>query len=143
MFANLQTTNYNAATMLRRNTLVTEEVDGHEFTVGVRLRRIVDSSRKNAPDGTKLSATSMKDDIGWVVLYTRVEGTSEPTAIETVGVAGATIRPYVVDGTIYVDGCNEFDVYTMHGMKLGTRAALAPGVYVVKAASSTAMVVVK
>ena len=143
VFANLQTTNYNAATMLRRNTLVTEEVDGHEFTVGVRLRRIVDSSRKNAPDGTKLSATSMKDDIGWVALYTRAEGTSEPTAIETVGVAGATIRPYVVDGTIYVDGCNEFDVYTLHGTKLATRAALPSGVYVVKAASSTAMVVVK
>jgi hypothetical protein len=49
----------------------------------------------------------------------------------------------VVDGTIYVDGCNEFDVYTLHGTKLATRAALPSGVYVVKAAASTAMVVVK
>jgi hypothetical protein len=85
----------------------------------------------------------MKDDIGWAILYTRAEGTSEPTSIESVGVAGATIRPYVVDGTIYVDGCNEFDVYTLHGTKLATRAALPSGVYVVKAAASTAMVVVK
>lgn len=144
VFANLQTTNYNAATMLRRNAaLVTDEFDGKEFAVGVRLKRVTDSSRKTAPDGTKLSATSMKDDIGWVVLYTRAEGTSEPTSIETVGVAGATIRPYVVDGTIYVDGCSEFDVYTLHGTKLATRAALPSGVYVVKAATSTAMVVVK
>lgn len=144
VFANLQTTNYNAATMLRRNdALVTAEFDGKEFAVGARFKRITDSSRKNAPDGSKLSATSMKDDIGWVVLYTRAEGTSEPTSIESVGVAGATIRPYVVDGTIYVDGCNEFDVYTLHGTKLATRAALPSGVYVVKAAASTAMVVVK
>ena len=144
VFANLQTTNYNAATMLRRNdALVTAEFDGKEFAVGARFKRITDSSRKNAPDGSKLSATSMKDDIGWVVLYTRTEGTSEPTSIESVGVAGATIRPYVVDGTIYVDGCNEFDVYTLHGTKLATRAALPSGVYVVKAAASTAMVVVK
>ena len=144
VFANLQTTNYNAATMLRRNdALVTAEFDGKEFAVGARFKRITDSSRKNAPDGSKLSATSMKDDIGWVVLYTRAEGTSEPTSIESVGVAGATIRPYVVDGTIYVDGCNEFDVYTLHGTKLATRAALPSGVYVVKVAASTAMVVVK
>ena len=144
VFANLQTTNYNAATMLRRNdALVTAEFDGKEFAVGARFKRITDSSRKNAPDGSKLSATSMKDDIGWVVLYTRAEGTSEPTSIESVGVAGATIRPYVVDGTIYVDGCNEFDVYTLHGTKLATRAALPSGVYVVKAAASTAMVVIK
>ncbi len=144
VFANLQTTNYNAATMLRRNdALVTAEFDGKEFAVGARFKRITDSSRKNAPDGSKLSATSMKDDIGWVVLYTRAEGASEPTSIESVGVVGATIRPYVVDGTIYVDGCNEFDVYTLHGTKLTTRAALPSGVYVVKAAASTAMVVVK
>jgi hypothetical protein len=85
----------------------------------------------------------MKDDLGWVVLYTRTEGTSKPTSIEQVGVADATIRPYAVDGAIYVDGCDNFDVYTMHGVKLDSHTALAPGVYVVKAASSTAMVVVK
>ena len=143
VFANLQTSNYDAATMLRRQSNVTESENGVTYTVGARLRRVVDSSRKNASDGTKLSATSMKDEIGWVALYTRAEGTAEPTSIETVGVAGAAIRPYVVDGTIYVDGCNEFDVYTLHGTKLATRAALPSGVYVVKAATSTAMVVVK
>ena len=143
VFANLQTMNYDAATMVRRQSYLTETLNGVEYTIGARFRRVVDSSRKNASDGTKLSATSMKDDIGWVVLFTRAEGTSGPTAIEAVGVEGVSIRPYVVDNTIYVDGCNEFDVYTLHGTKLATRAALPSGVYVVKAASSTAMVVVK
>ena len=143
IFANLQTSNYDAATMVRRQSDLTDEIDGVSYTVGTRFRRVTDSSRKNAPDGTKLNATSMKDDLGWVVLYTRTEGTSKPTSIEQVGVADATIRPYAVDGTIYVDGCDNFDVYTMHGVKLDSHTALAPGVYVVKAASSTAMVVVK
>ena len=143
IFANLQTSNYDAATMVRRQSDLTDEIDGVSYTVGTRFRRVTDSSRKNAPDGTKLNATSMKDDLGWVVLYTRTEGTSKPTSIEQVGVADATIRPYAVDGTIYVDGCGNFDVYTMHGVKLDSHTALAPGVYVVKAASSTAMVVVK
>ena len=144
IFANLQTSNYDAATMLRRKaSTTTEVVDGVEYTIGAGFRRVVDSSRKNASDGTKLSATSMKDDLGWVVLYTRTEGASGPTAIKPVGTVDATIRPYVVGNTIYVDGCDQFDVYTMCGMKLASHIALAPGVYVVKAASSTAMVVVK
>ena len=96
-----------------------------------------------ASDGTKLSLSNMKDDLGWVVLYTRAEGTSEPTAIDEVEMCDAVLRPYAVDGVIYVDGCEDFDVYTLHGMKLAPHSTLLPGVYVVKVGSSTAMVVVK
>ena len=146
VFANLQSSNYDAATMVRRmNNLITEEVDGVEYTIGARLRRVNDTSRSNASDGTKLNASKMKDDLGWVVLYTRAEGTSGPTAIEHLEAADANapIRPYVVDNTIYVDGCEDFDVYTMHGVKMASAKALTAGVYVVKAGNATAMVVVK
>ena len=145
IFANLQTSNYDAATLLRRQgATLTEKYEGTSYTVGARFKRVVDSSRKNASDGTKLNISTMKDDLGWVVLYTRAEGTSEPTAIKDVEIADvAVLRPYAIDGTVYVDGCNDFDVYTLHGMKLASRSALLPGVYVVKAGSSTAMVVVK
>ncbi len=141
IFAALQTSNYDAATLVRRqSSTITEEVDGVEYTVGARFRRVVDSSRSNASDGTKLSATSMKDDLGWVVLYTRGDGLS----VEQMEAdAEAPLRPYVVDNTICVDGCEDFDVYTMHGIKLASANALAPGVYVVKAGNATAMVVVK
>ncbi len=141
IFACLQTSNYDAATLVRRqSSSITEEVDGVEYTVGARFRRVVDSSRSKASDGTKLSATSMKDDLGWVVLYTRGEGSS----VEQMEAdAEAPLRPYVVDNAIYVDGYDNFDVYTMHGIKLASANALAPGVYVVKAGNATAMVVVK
>lgn len=141
IFANLQTSNYDAATLVRRQSAtITEEVDGVEYTIGARFRRVVDSSRSKASDGTKLSATSMKDDLGWVVLYTRGEGSS----VEQMEAdAEAPLRPYVVDNAIYVDGYEHFDVYTMHGIKLASANALAPGVYVVKAGNATAMVVVK
>jgi len=141
IFAALQTSNYDAATLVRRQSVtITEEVDGVEYTVGARFRRMVDSSRKNASDGTKLSASSMKDDLGWVVLYTR-EGGSSVEQMEAD--AEAPLRPYVVDNAICVDGHEHFDVYTMHGVKLASANALAPGVYVVKAGNATAMVVVK
>lgn len=141
IFAALQTSNYDAATLVRRQSgTITEEVDGVEYTVGARFRRVVDSSRSKASDGTKLSATSMKDDLGWVVLYTRGDGLS----VEQMEAdAEAPLRPYVVGNTICVDGCEDFDVYTMHGIKLASANALAPGVYVVKAGNATAMVVVK
>ena len=141
IFAALQTSNYDAATLVRRqSSTITEEVDGVEYTVGARFRRVVDSSRSNASDGTKLSATSMKDDLGWVVLYTRGDGLS----VEQIEAdAEAPLRPYVVGNTICVDGYEDFDVYTMHGIKLASANALAPGVYVVKAGNATAMVVVK
>lgn len=141
IFAALQTSNYDAATLVRRqSSTITEEVDGVEYTVGARFRRVVDSSRSKASDGTKLSATSMKDDLGWVVLYTRGDGSS----VEQMGSdAEAPLRPYVVGNTICVDGYEDFDVYTMHGIKLASANALAPGVYVVKAGNATAMVVVK
>jgi hypothetical protein len=144
IFANLQTSNYDAATMLRRQGApLTEKVDGVSYTVGARFKRVVDTSRKNASDGTKLSLSNMKDDLGWMVLYTRAEGTSEPTSIEEVDVYDTLLRPYAVDGVIYVDGCEDFDVYTLHGVKMAQHSTLLPGVYVVKAGSSTAMVVVK
>lgn len=141
IFAALQTSNYDAATLVRRqSSTITEEVDGVEYTVGARFRRVVDSSRSNASDGTKLSATSMKDDLGWVVLYTRGDGLSVEQMESD---AEAPLRPYVVGNTICVDGYEDFDVYTMHGIKLASANALAPGVYVVKAGNATAMVVVK
>ncbi len=141
IFAALQTSNYDAATLVRRqSSTITKEVDGVEYTVGARFRRVVDSSRSKASDGTKLSATSMKDDLGWVVLYTRGDGLS----VEQMEAdAEAPLRPYVVGNTICVDGYEDFDVYTMHGIKLASANALAPGVYVVKAGNATAMVVVK
>lgn len=141
IFAALQTSNYDAATLVRRqSSTITEEVDGVEYTVGARFRRVVDSSRSKASDGTKLSATSMKDDLGWVVLYTRGDGLS----VEQMEAdAEAPLRPYVVGNTICVDRYEDFDVYTMHGIKLASANALAPGVYVVKAGNATAMVVVK
>ena len=82
----------------------------------------------------------MKDDLGWVVLYTRGDGLS----VEQMEAdAEAPLRPYVVGNTICVDGYEDFDVYTMHGIKLASANALAPGVYVVKAGNATAMVEVK
>lgn len=145
IFANLQTNAYDAAAMVRRQGDPTTLTDGDkEYVVGARFKRVVDSSRKNASDGTRLNASSMRDNLGWVVLFTRAEGTSAPTTgIEYVTDEAVAIRPYVVDGVIRVDGCETFEVYSTLGVKLDARQQQLPGVYVVRTSASTAMVVVK
>ena len=144
IFASQQTNRYDAATMVRRNkSLTTEKVGNMTYVVGAKFKRVTDAGRKNASDGTKLNATSMKDDLGWVVLYHRAEGTATPTGIQTIDVDNEMIRPYVIDRTIRMDGCTNYDVYTLHGMKVASHKPLVPGIYVVRAVDMTTMVVVK
>lgn len=144
IFANSQTNRYDAATMVRRNKVLnTEKIGDMTYTVGAKFKRVNDAGRKNGSDGVKLNNNSMKDDLGWVVLYHRAEGTSTPTGVETLEADDEMIRPYVVDRTICVDGCTDFDVYTLQGVKVASRSSLDPGIYVVRVADMTTMVVVK
>ena len=146
IFTNLQTRNYDAATIVRKNkNNITKDINGVKYTIGSRFKRVTDPNKKTAADGTKLNATTMKDDLGWVVLYTRGKGTSEPTSIDMMEGKNtpSTLRPYVVDGVIYVDGYDTFEVYSTQGIKLNSRQAQLPGVYIVRTAKATAMVIVK
>ena len=144
IFANTQTNRYDAATMVRRNKVLdTEKVGDVTYTIGAKFKRVTDAGRKNGSDGVKLNGNSMKDDLGWVVLYHRAEGTSMPTAIKALAEERVEIRPYVVDHTICVDGYNDFDVYTLQGMKVDSHKSLDAGIYVVRVADVTTMVVVK
>ena len=140
IFAQLQTKNYDAATIVRRQSRsLTEEKDGKQFTVGTRFKRVTDPNKKTTSDGTKLNATSMKDDLGWIVLYQNSENTTE---IETENVS-VPLRPYVVNNVIHVDGYDTFEVYSTLGIKLNPHQPQQPGIYVVRIANATAMIVVK
>lgn len=144
IFAQLQTRDYDAATIIRRQgRSITEEKDGVKYTVGNRFKRITDPNRKTASDGTKLNATSMKDDLGWVILYTSDENTSDPSSIEIEKTGKTPLRPYVVDNIIYVDGHSKFEVFSTLGIKLNPNQPQLPGIYVVRTANATATVVVK
>ena len=138
IFANLQTNNYDAATLVRINSYTSD--DTKEYVIGGRFTRVVDSSRKTASDGTSLKNT-LKDDLGWIALYESAEKTSiDEMEVE---VTSAPLKPYVVDGVIYVDGCDAFEVYTTLGVKVNSRQPQYPGVYVVRTANASAMVVVR
>ena len=140
IFANLQTTNYEAATLVRQWKPIYK--DG--YTIGSRFMRVVDSSRKQAADGTTLDQTSMQDEIGWVIIYEYVDGVSVPTLIKNLGTKeGSNIRPYVDNGNIRIDGTEDFEVYDMQGSKLTSHHTPSPGIYIVKAGQKTAMILVK
>ena len=144
IFANTQTNRYDAATMVRRNKVLdTEKVGDVTYTIGAKFKRVTDAGRKNGSDGVKLNGNSMKDDLGWVVLYHRAEGTSKPSRIERLEDERVMIRPYVKERTICVDGCTDLEVYTLQGMKVAQNKPLEVGIYVVRVADVTTMVVVK
>ena len=144
IFTNLQTKNYDAATILRKQSNITKTINGVKYTIGARIKRATDANKKTASDGTKLNATSMKDDLGWVVLYTRDKETSVPTDIDVIEKGAALpLRPYVVDGVIYVDGHTTFDVYNTAGLKCKPHQPQHPGIYVVRTTNASAIVFVK
>lgn len=144
IFTQLQTKNYDAATIIRRQSRsLTAEKNGVKYTVGARLKRVTDPNRKTASDGTKLNATSMKDDLGWVVLYISDENTSDPANIDMEKADQIALRPYVVNNVIYVDGHSKFEVYNTLGVKLNPNQPQLSGVYIVRTTNATAMVVVK
>ena len=142
VFANLQSNRYDAAAALRRNNaMLTEEENEMVYTTGAKFKRVVDAGRKNGSDGTKLSATSMKDDLGWVVLFQRAEGTAMPSAIKPAVALDAPL-PYVKGRKICVDGGAGVEVFNLQGMRV-VNGALTPGIYVVRVASATSMVLVR
>lgn len=145
IFTNLQTKNYDATTILRKQkSNISKEVNGEKYTVGARIKRTVDANKKTASDGTKLNQTSMKDDLGWVVLYTQAKDVSVPTNINVIeSETRVPLKPYVVDNVIYVEGHATFEVYNTLGFKLNPRQPQSPGIYVVRTANATAMVIVK
>jgi hypothetical protein len=144
IFTQLQTRNYDAATIIRKQSRsLTAEKNEVKYTVGARLKRVTDPNRKTASDGTKLNATSMKDDLGWVVLYTGDNNTSDPSGVDIEETGKTPFRPYVVDKVIHVDGHSGFEVYNTLGVKLNPNQPQLPGIYVVRTDNATTMVVVK
>lgn len=140
IFAQLQTKNYDAATIVRKqNRNLTEEKDGKQFVVGSRFKRVTDPNKKTTADGTKLNATSMKDDLGWIILYQDSRNASEIKREN----ASAPFRPYVINNVIHVDGYDTFEVYNTLGVKLNPHQPQQPGIYVVRTTNATAMIVVK
>lgn len=141
IFANLQTANYDAATMVRQH--MTSKKGG--YTIGGRFKRIVDPSRKKDTNGKVLNQNAAKDEMGWVIIYEYNEGVSVSTMTEQVEANGVykPLRPYLVNGAIQVDGVEEFEVYSTQGTKMDSKSILHSGVYIVKAGPSSAMILVK
>lgn len=137
IFATLQTYNYSGGTILRSQRAITTDIDGEEYTNGVRLRRYVDSTIEDKPSNTSKSA----DYAGWVTI------TTDPalsTGIDkTITVQSENpIEVEVINRCIYVKNCTEFDVYTLSGVKVAANATQQPGIYLVRAGKQTAKVVV-
>ena len=158
VLAQLQTNNYPAVTMLRRTDSTEKDADGNVWTIGVKIKRLLDHDLVIVDENgntTTVSSTSTssayaayRDNIGWVTISKVKEGGSLPKSISdaiTVPTNGnsSALAPRVIDRRIIVDGASSFDVYSITGAKVDAKSTLEPGIYVVKANGKSAKVLVK
>lgn len=143
----MQTNNYPAASMLRRTDITLKDDEGTTWTAGVKIKRILDHDL--TVDGSTIKTTTLddayQDKIGWVVIAKYKEGGSAPSAISTINAQPqkGTLSPRIVNGRIYVDGANHFEVYSPTGARVNATSALTTGIYVVKANGQSAKILVK
>jgi hypothetical protein len=137
IFASMQTFNYTGGAVLRNTRVVNEKVDDISYIESIRVRKFVDSKKKDIKNNSTTA-----DNVGWVTLSKKHTST-HAVNIEGVQVAGNILNVQVVNRCIYVDGCDDFEVFTLSGTKVASNASQQPGVYIVRSGKSIAKVVVK
>jgi hypothetical protein len=137
IFASMQTFNYTGGAVLRNTRVVNEKVDDISYIESIRVRKFVDSKKKDIKNNSTTA-----DNVGWVTLSKKHTST-HAVNIEGVQVAGNILNVQVVNRCIYVDGCDDFEVFTLSGTKVASNASQQPGVYIVRSGKSVAKVVVK
>ena len=145
----LQTNNYPTTVMLRRTDTTEKDDDGTAWTIGTKVKRILDHDI--TVDGTKITSTTTadkyseyRDNLGWVAIATQTNGGSIPSSItKPTDKTASSLRPRIVNGRIYVDGASSFEVYSITGTKVPSNSVLAPGTYVIKANGASAKLLVQ
>lgn len=143
MLAGMQTSNYEAHSILRRNAYITEmqDIDGvsTEVTTGVKLKRMKDfSSTTTVADDKAING----DVIGWMIVS---NGSLTPTAIQEVNAQDNRLNIEVKNRRIFVAGLDDtqYNIYTTGGSKMKNNTTLPAGIYIVKTARAAQSVVVK
>ena len=149
VFTNLQTNNYPVTCTLRRTDITERDNDGNTWVRGTKVSRQLDHAI--TVDGQEIPTNSgaatyaaYRENIAWVAVAIAKAGGSLPTEISIVDEekSSDSINPRVVDGRIYVDGAANVSVFTTTGTPVANKA-LEPGIYVVKANSTSAKIIVK
>ena len=131
VLASLQTSNLDAATILRNIAFISDDKDA---VTGMRVKRQVDTSNKEAVKNDKSPSA---DVVGWIVLSDD-DGTSDiDNVLEDV------LDVEVVNRVIRVNGPSEYNVYSMNGVLMNKNAVLEPGVYLVRSGRRTVKVFVR
>lgn len=141
IFGALQTCNIDAATIVRQHSVVTEEdEEGNEYVTSARIVRQVDKSNTTV---TNNSASA--DKFGWITL------SDDPDYDPSTGIGDVVtvvsdenpLEVSVVNRIIYVENAENYEVYTVNGMKVAANASQEPGIYVVRSGNRSAKVMVK
>ena len=136
IFAAFQTFNYDAGAVPRTIADMFKKVDGVNYTIGTRIRRIVDSSKT----GLKNNKTTA-DRVGWVTISQAYD--EKEVGISGVLADGMPMNVEVINRCIYVNGSEDFELYSLSGVRLASNATQEPGVYIVRSGKQVVKVTVK
>lgn len=136
IFAAFQTFNYDAGAVPRTIADMFKKVDGVNYTIGTRIRRIVDSSKT----GLKNNKTTA-DRVGWVTISQTYD--EKEVGISGVLADGMPMNVEVINRCIYVNGSEDFELYSLSGVRLASNATQEPGVYIVRSGKQVVKVTVK
>lgn len=139
IFAELQTANTPVAAVVRGTTRTSiyrdEDANRYSYTYGTRVTRVVDTSVQ--AKSTVDTPASTGDQLGWVAIHGSLSYTPDGY---TVGIDEVTSTSYadnplevrVKNRVVYVRGIDDFELYTIGGVKVATNATQEPGVYIVR-----------
>ena len=136
IFAAFQTFNYDAGAVPRTIADMFKKVDGVNYTIGTRIRRIVDSSKTGLKNN---KATA--DRVGWVTISQAYD--EKEVGISGVLADGMPMNVEVINRCIYVNGSDDFELYSLSGVRLASNATQEPGVYIVRSGKQVVKVTVK
>lgn len=144
VFGALQTYNYHSAAILRHqsnNEIDDKDSDVYGYTTGIRVRRQVDTSSTTTDKNTSKFA----DALGWVVIANYGENGSIPNAIQAIVANNnnANLLINVSDGHVNVLGHDNFEVFSISGMKINEKSKLNPGAYIIKAGDKSCKMIIK
>ena len=144
IFVESQTANTPVPIQLRQSGSLTKTVtvDGVKktMTYGARVKRCLD---KSANTDKSIDASASADYMGWVVLYNQEVETPDAIGSVTISTSENPLDVKVINRVVYVDGYDNFGLYTLGGARAASNATQTPGIYIVRVGGKVAKIVVE
>jgi hypothetical protein len=141
LFGGLQECKLTSAPLLRMQTYTSseEQEDGNTYYNGVYVKRQPDLSDSEV----SYINSSTGEKFGYVIISDDHEYTTSVDEKIIYSKSKPTFQAFSQNGIIIVEDVDDYEVYSINGVKVAANATQAPGVYIVRSGDASRKVVVK